>query len=135
MTHLKLEVTETALLANIDEAKELLSELKDMQIQLVLDDFGTGYSSLGYLHQLPLSALKIDLSFLSAIDTNNRNLAIVRTIQALASSLELEVIAEGIETKEQYNIVKDLNISCGQGIYFGKAILPEEAEKLLIDKT
>jgi diguanylate cyclase (GGDEF)-like protein len=131
ITHLKLEVTETALLTNIEEAKSLLSELENMKIQLVLDDFGTGYSSLGYLHQLPLSALKIDLSFINAIETNSRNLAIVRTIQALASSLDLEVVAEGVETQEQYQVVKNLNIEYGQGFYFGKAVPADEAEKLL----
>ncbi len=129
--NLKLEITESVLLKNIEAAKELLNELTDMKIELVLDDFGTGYSSLGYLQHFPLSALKIDLSFISSIDTNNRNLAIVRTIQALASSLELQVVAEGIETKAQKDIVSNLNIKYGQGYYLGKPMSPEEAEELL----
>lgn len=135
INHLKLEITETVLLNNMDAAKSLLSEVSNMQVQLVLDDFGTGYSSLGYLHQFPLSALKIDLSFIKSIDKNQRNRAIVRTIQALASSLALEVVAEGVETEAQYNIVKDLNIGYAQGYYLGMPMPPEDAERLLVDQV
>jgi diguanylate cyclase (GGDEF)-like protein len=115
---LKLEITESILMENPEAVTEYMNQLKSRQIQLVIDDFGTGYSCLSYLQSLPLDTLKIDRSFIMNINCNPKSLDIIKTLITLAHSLNLDVVAEGVETEEQINILNDLGCEYGQGYYF-----------------
>ena len=128
---LKLEVTETMVMSHSETALSVLSELSSLGIMLSTDDFGTGYSSLSYLHNFPFSRLKIDRSFISKMDADVKSEAIVRTILMLGLNLNLEVIAEGIETELQLNRLRSLGCRLGQGYLFSKPVNAEFAEKLL----
>jgi diguanylate cyclase (GGDEF)-like protein len=128
---LKLELTESMLLDNIEDTIVKMNALKEIGIRFSLDDFGTGYSSLQYLKRLPLTQLKIDQSFVRDIETDYSDQEIVRTIIAMAQSLRLEVIAEGVETNEQLGLL--LNNGClhYQGYLFGKPVPIDEFEAAL----
>jgi EAL domain-containing protein (putative c-di-GMP-specific phosphodiesterase class I) len=128
---LRLELTESSLMENAEEAIATLRRLKDMRIGLEIDDFGTGYSSLNYLHKLPFDTVKIDQSFVKEIASGGESLEIVRTILKLAGSLGMEAVAEGVETAEQLAKLRDLGCGCGQGYYFSKAVDAERAERLI----
>ncbi len=128
----KLEITETALVENMEYALETLSELKKRQISLSLDDFGTGYSSLSYLHQFPLDSLKIDRSFVSCIHQESKHQEIIKAIINLAHALGMDVTAEGLETPEQLEQVKMLNCELGQGYLFSKPLDRLAASRLLL---
>ncbi len=117
---LKLEITESAMVENLELVVAVMEELKTLGIRLSIDDFGTGYSSLSNLHRLPLSSLKIDRSFVNHMDTSDQNDEIIRTIIALARSLELEIIAEGVETSMQLDQLRSLACNLGQGYLFAK---------------
>lgn len=123
---LKLELTESILLEGIEETIKIMNELKKTGIRFSLDDFGTGYSSLQYLKRLPLSQLKIDQSFVHDIVSDINDRAIVRTIIAMAQSMELEVIAEGVETIEQRQLLQNTGCMKFQGYLFGKPVSIEE---------
>ena len=123
---LKVEVTESVLMSNPKQAIAILNQLKARQITICIDDFGTGYSSLSYLRHLPINTLKIDKSFVSGLD-DPKNLDIVRAIITLAQALELDVVAEGVETDSQLNILRSLGCSSVQGFLFSR---PLEAEQL-----
>ncbi len=129
---LKLEITETALMVDSDETMRLAQRLKEFGIRLVIDDFGTGYSSLSYLQRLPIDTLKIDRSFISKIlekPEGNRN--IVEAIVSLAHKLGMTVVAEGIETPEQYAILLDMACELGQGYLFSPPIPKTQADQLV----
>lgn len=128
---LKLELTETLLLDDLPRAIARICELKAHGIRFSIDDFGTGYSSLAYLQQLSLDQLKIDQSFVRELPSGTNSLAIIRAICALASSLNLEVIAEGVETHEQYTALLDLGCQSFQGYLFGRPMPVTEFERLL----
>lgn len=128
---LKLEVTESAFMANPQTAKELLSRLKELGVFIVIDDFGTGYSSLSYLKHLPSDILKIDRSFVSDIEISADNKAISETIIALAKSLGLAVVAEGIEKEEHWRILAAMGCDLGQGFFFSPPVEAKKAEALL----
>ena len=128
---LKLELTEGILLENIDETISTMNELKNMGIQISLDDFGTGYSSLLYLKRLSLHQLKIDQSFVRDIATDPSDKAIVRTIIAMAQSLDMSVIAEGVETEEQRQYLLDNGCTQFQGYLFDKPQTIEQFEMRL----
>jgi EAL domain-containing protein (putative c-di-GMP-specific phosphodiesterase class I) len=117
---LKLEITESMLLSDIDKTIEKLHELSDLGIRLSLDDFGTGYSSLSYLKKLPLSQLKIDQSFIRDLLNDPVDAAIVRTILQLAKSLGMSVIAEGVEIEGQQKVLSTMGCKLFQGYLFGK---------------
>ena len=119
---LKLEITEGVIMDNAESAAAILAELKNLEIQLYIDDFGTGYSSLSRLHTFPTDALKIDRAFVSRMTEDEGNEAIVQTILILASHLGMDVIAEGIETIEQLNLLRALQCEYGQGYFFSKAV-------------
>ena len=118
---------------NIETATEMLQQLRDLGVQLSIDDFGTGYSSLSYLHRFPIDTLKIDRSFVIRMIDNNENLEIVRTIVMLAQNLGMDVIAEGVETKEQLALLRKLKCENGQGYYFSRPLDVKGAENLLAD--
>ena len=128
---LKIELTESIMLGNIHHAIEVMKSLKQIGIQLSLDDFGTGYSSLAYLKLLPIDQLKIDQSFVRNIVENASDHAIVKTIIAMAKAMELEVIAEGVETQEQLKTLSNKGCTRFQGYLFGKPVTNGEFEKAL----
>ncbi|TVQ57645.1 MAG: EAL domain-containing protein [Spirulina sp. DLM2.Bin59] len=128
---LKLEITETALMDDPLGAIAILKGLRSQHIQLCIDDFGTGYCSLSYLHRFPLDVLKIDKSFVDHIDQNSEDMEIVRAIIALAKSLDLNIIAEGIESTSQLETLRQLNCPYGQGYLFFRPLPVETATQLL----
>jgi EAL domain-containing protein (putative c-di-GMP-specific phosphodiesterase class I) len=128
---LKLELTEGMLLENIEDTIATMNALKEIGVQFSLDDFGTGYSSLQYLKRLPLDQLKIDQSFVRDIAIDNSDKAIVHTIIAMAQSLNLNVIAEGVETEEQRQFLLENGCSHYQGYLFSKPVPVEQFEALL----
>ncbi|MEL6490809.1 MAG: EAL domain-containing protein [Cyanobacteria bacterium J06621_3] len=126
-TLLRLEITETAVMHNSKEALQVLSELKALNVGLCIDDFGIGYSSLSRLQQLPIDILKIDRSFVQNIGPRGENTEIVRTIIDLADNLDMDIVAEGVETKEQLEGLRALGCKNVQGFYFAKPMTPEAA--------
>jgi len=130
---LEFELTESTLMQDADNAIKVLSTFKDMGIQIAIDDFGTGYSSLNYLKRFPIDKLKIDQSFIRDIPKAKDDMAIVRAIIALARTLNLQVIAEGVETKEQFIFLKMLKCDEVQGYMFSQPLPHAEFIKLLTD--
>ena len=128
---LKLELTESMLVENIEDTIATMKALNEIGIRFSLDDFGTGYSSLQYLKRLPLDQLKIDQSFVRDISSNVSDKTIVRTIIAMAESLNLSVIAEGVETEEQRDALMGRGCKYYQGYLFGKPLPIEQFEALL----
>jgi len=129
--NLKLEITENVLFENPESATALLWRLRDLGVQLYIDDFGTGYSSLSYLHQLPINGLKIDRSFIKRIGDGKDNQAIIRTILTLARDMNIETVAEGVETQKQLAHIEALDCSYWQGFLFSKPVKSDEAQGLL----
>ena len=128
---LELELTESIAMRNVDKSITMLQELKTMGVQLSIDDFGTGYSSLSYLQRLPIDTVKIDQSFIREILTKAQPVPIVRAIIAMAHSLQLCVLAEGVEQEEQRTILLAEGCDQAQGYLFGRPIPAEEFAKLL----
>ena len=125
---LELEITEGVFLSNDDHVHDMIGALKDIGIKLALDDFGTGYSSLSYLQRVPFDKIKIDRSFVTgATDPDSRNAALIRAMVSLASDLKMRTIAEGVETQEELQLVRDLGCPLIQGYIFGKPMPAEEA--------
>ncbi len=129
--YLKLEITETLLMENLQAATEILLKIQERDIEICLDDFGTGYSSLSYLHRFPVNTLKIDRSFVMGMEPNNENSEIVRAIVSLAHILGLDIIAEGIETESQLAQLRELDCEQGQGYLFAKPLPVQAVENLL----
>lgn len=129
---LKLELTESMLLDNVEETITIMMALKEIGVQFSLDDFGTGYSSLQYLRRLPINQLKIDQSFVRDIAVDNSSKVIVRTIIAMAQTLNLNVIAEGVETEEQKQLLLESGCRFYQGYLFGKPLPRESLESLIV---
>jgi len=130
---LKLEITESAVMADPTAAAEMLQQIKSLGVRLAIDDFGTGYSSLSYLHRFPLDTLKIDRSFISGGGEGGDGMEIARTIMPMAKNLRLDVVAEGVETLEQVALLKKLQCKYAQGYYFSKPLAPEEVTPLLAE--
>lgn len=128
---LKLEITESAVMADPSAAVEMLQQIKSIGIRLAVDDFGTGYSSLSYLHRFPLDTLKIDRSFIRDMQDEGEGLEIARTILPMANNLRLDVVAEGVETLEQVALLKQLRCKYAQGYYFSKPLSAEGTTALL----
>jgi diguanylate cyclase (GGDEF)-like protein/PAS domain S-box-containing protein len=128
---LKLEITESVVMENIEVATSMLQQIRALEIELSIDDFGTGYSSLSYLHRFPLNTLKIDRSFVIHMSNNNENKEIVRTIVMLARSLGMDVIAEGVETQDQLAQLWALECKYGQGYFFSKPLGGKAAGELV----
>jgi diguanylate cyclase (GGDEF)-like protein/PAS domain S-box-containing protein len=127
---LKLEMTESVVLHNVDDIITKMTALKKWGIKFSMDDFGTGYSSLQYLKRLPLDQLKIDQSFVRNLVNDSSDKAIVRTIIAMAESLELDIIAEGVETNQHRQILIDIGCTNFQGFLFGKPVPIEQFEAI-----
>ena len=127
-----LEITENILIADINQTIDLLSQIKVRNIQVSIDDFGTGYSSLNYIHRLPADYLKIDRSFVNQIQEASRNYQIVRTIIGLGNQIGLAIVAEGIETSEQLQILQDLGCQFGQGYLFSQPLSVQDIEAKFI---
>ena len=128
---LNIEVTESAIMDNPIEGAKQLAKLRDCGVTIGIDDFGTGYSSLASLHRLPLDLLKIDRSFINKMVQSPENSAIVRTILTLARSLNLHVVAEGIENEEQHRRLAAMGCQYGQGFYFSRPLAADQASELL----
>lgn len=122
---IELELTESVLMKNLEEVLRTLTSIKALGVRLAIDDFGTGFSSLGYLRRFPIDRLKIDQSFVRDIDTTPVNESIARAIVALAESLSLEIVAEGIERDGEAAVLRRLNCQQGQGYLFSRPVLAE----------
>ncbi|MCW8908806.1 MAG: EAL domain-containing protein [Sedimenticola sp.] len=131
--YLELELTESALMHDADVTISLLGALKEMGVRLAIDDFGTGYSSLSYLQRFPIDTLKIDQSFVRDIATDRNDATIVTAVIAMGKNLDLRVIAEGVETRDQLMFIKDQHCDEGQGYYFSRSLSADEFGKLLKD--
>ena len=130
---LKLEITESTVMEDPAAAVEMLQKMKDLGIRLAIDDFGIGYSSLSYLHRFPLDTLKIDRTFISGEGQGLNGLEIARSVMPLAKNLQLDVVAEGVETAEQVQQLKKLDCKYAQGYYFSKPVTADQAGELLVD--
>jgi EAL domain-containing protein (putative c-di-GMP-specific phosphodiesterase class I) len=124
-------MTESSLIPEIGIALEVLGSLRRLGVSLLMDDFGTGYSSLSYLHSFPIDVLKIDRSFVGRMTDGEQPLQIVRTIIELARVLGMDVVAEGIETAEQYRLLRDLGCRFGQGFLFARPLAADQVTQLL----
>jgi diguanylate cyclase (GGDEF)-like protein/PAS domain S-box-containing protein len=120
--YLEIEVTETFIMDDIEKSTSILKELKDIGVKLSIDDFGTGYSSLSYIKQFPIDKLKIDKSFIDELPGNHKDVAIAKTVIALAQGLRIKTIAEGVETKEQKEFLENSNCDEIQGWFYSKAL-------------
>lgn len=128
---LRLEITESAIMEDTRAAVGLINELRSRRMQLSIDDFGTGYSSLSYLNQLPIDSLKIDRTFIKDINTPEHKAEILRAIVSLGDALDLNLVAEGIETQEQQTYLQSLGVQYAQGYLFGKPMPPSQSTAIL----
>jgi len=133
-SNLEFEITENLVMDKPEQCIELLNKIRFNQIRLAIDDFGTGHSSLSYLKQLPVNKLKIDRSFINDLPFNSDDAAITKAIVALAKSLKFELIAEGVETKEQVDFLINHGCERIQGYYFHRPQPAEEIEKILLQR-
>ncbi len=127
-----LEITESVLLSDVQGAKETMKELKDLGVKITLDDFGTGFASLSYLRKLPIDTLKIDKSFINDITKDKSAVAIIRMLIDLGKELNLKIITEGVETKQQFEILSKLGCQHIQGYYLSKPINEDRLEEFLV---
>ena len=128
---LKLELTESVVMEDVEASIDGLTQLKALNVKLGIDDFGTGYSSLSYLHRFPIDTLKVDRSFVMQMDKTSENYAIVKTIIALSHNLSMNVVAEGIEEADQATKLRELGCEYGQGYLFSKPVPPDAVSDLL----
>ena len=130
-SHLKLEVTESDIINDTETAAAVLQDIKQLGVGTQMDDFGTGYSSLSYLHQFPFDVIKIDRSFVMGMTQDKSKVSLIKTIILMAKELKKKVIAEGIETLEEMEILRELGCEYGQGFYISPAISAEDATTFL----
>jgi EAL domain-containing protein (putative c-di-GMP-specific phosphodiesterase class I) len=129
---LSVEITESAFMQDLEFTSSVLKKLKNLGVSISIDDFGTGYSSLSYLTRFPVDNLKIDISFIRDLAADADSASIVTAIISMARTLGLKTIAEGIETEEQWKILRLLRCDMGQGYYFSKPLPAKEVENLLL---
>ncbi|MGD1921079.1 MAG: EAL domain-containing protein [Pleurocapsa sp.] len=132
--NLKLEITESMVMDDVENTIVLLNQLKELNLKISMDDFGTGFSSFSYLHRFPTDTLKIDRSFVSNMSQGTKNIEIVNTIVILAHKLGMDVIAEGIETEAERQILQGFNCEYAQGYFFAKPLNKEDATELFANK-
>ncbi|WP_323989215.1 putative bifunctional diguanylate cyclase/phosphodiesterase [Pseudomonas canadensis] len=130
-TQLELEITESVLMQNVDETVDILNRIKAMGVRLALDDFGTGYSSLSYLRRFPIDVLKIDQSFVHGLKVNSQDEQLISAIIGMGKSLDLNIVAEGVETVEQLKFLQTQLCEEGQGYLFSKAVPSKDFARLL----
>jgi EAL domain-containing protein (putative c-di-GMP-specific phosphodiesterase class I) len=123
---LTLEITETSVISNPDQALGVLRQIRALGVHLSVDDFGTGYSSMAYLQDMPITELKIDRSFVSRMNDDANSLAIVHAVLDLARNLNLQVVAEGIEDQQTWDELSALGCNISQGFFFSKPLPPAE---------
>jgi EAL domain-containing protein (putative c-di-GMP-specific phosphodiesterase class I) len=133
--YLELELTETVLIEDSRTVADVLKELRDIGVLLALDDFGTGYSSLSHLRRFPIDALKIDQSFVRDLTLDEDDAGIVTAVIGMGKSLHMRVVAEGVETREQLEILQEQGCPQGQGYYFCRPVPAEEFGQLLESDT
>jgi diguanylate cyclase (GGDEF)-like protein len=133
--HLELEITESVLVDNIDLTLDILTKLRVLGVSIALDDFGTGYSSLNYLTKFPIDTLKIDRCFIQSVETHAPTKMVLKNIYTLADDLSMKVIAEGVETEAQLQILASLQGRIIQGFYYSAPLSADDATKLLFYKT
>lgn len=131
--YLEIEITERLPIENTNNIFKVLSELKKLGISIAIDDFGKGYSSLNLLRSFSFDCIKIDMQFIQGIESNEKDRFIIMAIVDLAKNLEINVIAEGVETKKQIEFLKKINCNQSQGYYFYKPMPADEMEKILIN--
>lgn len=131
--NIEIEFTENILLQDTDSTRAILANIKKLNLRIALDDFGTGYSSLSYLTSFPVDTLKIDRSFVMGCTINKNNLVIIRAIVAMGHTLDKKIIAEGVETKEQFEILKNSGCDEAQGYYFSRPLPCRDFGKMLLD--
>ena len=134
-SHLELEITETTAMQNAEITVDVLRALRDIGVGISIDDFGMGYSSLNYLKRFPLTAVKIDRAFVHDLVSDEGDAAIVSAVIGMARSLRLRVIAEGVETAEQFAFLRGRNCDEGQGYYFGRPTTPDEVSRALLEQS
>jgi EAL domain-containing protein (putative c-di-GMP-specific phosphodiesterase class I) len=128
---IEIEITESVLMELGESGRQIMNEIRALGVRLALDDFGTGYSSLSRLKSFPLDFLKIDQSFIRSLETDPDDAAIVRAVLSMAQEMSLRVIAEGVETQQQLDILKRLHCEEYQGYLFSKPVRPREIEQYL----
>jgi EAL domain-containing protein (putative c-di-GMP-specific phosphodiesterase class I) len=131
---LELEITESILVQSVEDTTTTLKRLKGMGPRVSIDDFGTGYSSLTYLKRFPIDTLKLDQMFVRNVASDPSDAAIVTAIITMAHSLNLNVIAEGVESEEQFAFLKSRRCDCVQGYLFGYPFTVEEVDRFLTDR-
>jgi diguanylate cyclase (GGDEF)-like protein/PAS domain S-box-containing protein len=127
----RLEITESLLIDTIGHTAKRIRKMTDLGVSFSLDDFGTGYSSLSYIHELPITEIKIDRAFVNRLQDNKSSAALVKTIVAMAQSFQAETVAEGVETREQLNILAEIGVDLVQGYLFGKPMPAEDLDAML----
>jgi EAL domain-containing protein (putative c-di-GMP-specific phosphodiesterase class I) len=132
---IELELTESMVMANAEQSISTLTQIKSLGVKVAIDDFGTGYSSLAYLKRLPIDTLKIDKEFVGDITTDPDDEAITATVITMAHSLGLDVIAEGVETQEQLDYLREQKCDEVQGNFISPPLDPERIFKLLLDRA
>lgn len=133
-SNLKLEITESTLIENYTMANAVFNRLAEMDIQFEIDDFGTGYSSIEYLRHFPIHTIKIDKSFIHDLTNSNRGADLIQAIIVMANNLGMETIAEGVETRDQLELLRQMRCSFGQGYYLSKPLDSEQAEAFLLSR-
>jgi EAL domain-containing protein (putative c-di-GMP-specific phosphodiesterase class I) len=128
---MELEITESVVMQNIEEASKLLEALRELGVRLSIDDFGTGYSSLSYLKRLPVDILKVDRVFVKDLPHNRDDLAITRAVIAMAHGLAMKVVAEGVEERQQFDFLRDEGCDEFQGFFCRPAMESHELELLI----
>jgi len=128
---LRLEMTETVMMDDVDPTLSVLSDLKKLNVSLDIDDFGIGYSSLRYLHRFPIDSLKIDRSFIENVHECPESKAIVQTILSLAQNIGVSVVAEGVETAEELALLKEMNCPLAQGHLFSRPLSHDQMTPLI----
>lgn len=133
--YLELEITENVVMTDIDKAMNTIITLQNMGVKVSIDDFGTGYSSLAYLRKLPIDKIKIDRSFITEVATNDSDMTIVKSMIKLSHGLGKRVLAEGVENKDQLNILRNLGCDAVQGFFIDKPLPEEKLVRYLVRKN